>query len=99
MISVDITGLNTSVNLLEGRATDLETRATDLEGRATDLETRATNLEAYTQDTSSRLHDTSAAINASLIWNVSVLNSSIRNSDASITSIRNEFTQYKQQAS
>ena len=109
MISIDITGLNTSVNLLEGRATALEGRATALEGRATDLETRATNLEAYTQDTSNRLKNTTDDINASIIWNVSEinssiswnvsnLNSSIQNSDSSITAIKNDISTYKVQA-
>ena len=48
MISVDITGLNTSVNLLEGRATQLETSTNKLETSTYKLEQRATNLEAYT---------------------------------------------------
>jgi D-hexose-6-phosphate mutarotase len=48
MISIDITGLNTSVNLLEGRATQLETSTNKLETSTYRLEQRATNLEAYT---------------------------------------------------
>ena len=48
MISIDITGLNTSVNLLEGRATRLETSTNKLETSTYRLEQRATSLEAYT---------------------------------------------------
>ena len=98
MISIDITGLNTSVNLLENRGIIWDSSINSLETRATNLETRATNLEAYTQDTSNRLKTTTETINASIIWNVSTLNASIRTSDASIKNIKDDISTYKVQA-